>query len=271
MSEIERGTRGDGRGRPMSSLELERELEATRQEMRGTLDAIINQKLSPDALIRRARAQARDVFGGPEEFARNLNGAVRRNPVPATIAAIGLGWLMWSDRHPASASRHGAGDAAHEMADTAEGVGHEWKERTQERTAAARERVQGAMARGRERGGEWVDSARLMGVRARRAGADVGNSSRRLFEEQPFLVGTLALAVGALIGAALPRTRFEDETIGPVRDRTMAEAAEKAREAGSQIASEAEHRIEEAGHAAREAIARKGKKGRQSAQQPRRH
>lgn len=266
MSETERGYRGNGHGgRPMSADELEQELEHTRQQMRGTLDAIIRQKLSPDALMHRAR----EAFGGPEEFARNLSGAVRRNPVPATVAAIGLGWLMWSDRHPAAPpTRHSAGEMGHSAADTAKGMASEWRERSEAGIAGARERTQEAVAQGRARSEEWADSARLMAIRARRAGTDASDFGRRLFEEQPFLVGAVGLALGALVGAALPRSRVEDETIGPMRDKTLSQAGEKAKSTAGEVAGEVERRVQETGEAAKEAIARKGKKrGRQPPQQ----
>ena len=46
-------------------------------------------------------------------------------------------------------------------------------------------------------------------------------------EEQPLVFGAIAVAVGALIGAALPTTEVENRTVGQVRDRTL----EKARQA----------------------------------------
>ncbi|MCA1776474.1 MAG: hypothetical protein LC676_12935 [Loktanella sp.] len=45
-----------------------------------------------------------------------------------------------------------------------------------------------------------------------------------LFERQPLIVGAIAFAIGAAIGAALPRTRLEDSTFGATRDDLVAEA-----------------------------------------------
>jgi hypothetical protein len=51
-----------------------------------------------------------------------------------------------------------------------------------------------------------------------------------LFEDQPLVVGGLALAVGAAVGGLLPHTRIEDDTLGANSDRLFAEAQRVFRE-----------------------------------------
>lgn len=53
--------------------------------------------------------------------------------------------------------------------------------------------------------------------------------SRRLMRRQPFSLGALAMAAGALIGAVLPMTRYENKWVGPVHDEAMARAKEASR------------------------------------------
>ena len=48
--------------------------------------------------------------------------------------------------------------------------------------------------------------------------------ARVLIDEQPLVLGALALAAGAIIGAALPTTQYENRTVGPVRNRTLEKA-----------------------------------------------
>lgn len=50
-----------------------------------------------------------------------------------------------------------------------------------------------------------------------------------LAEHHPFILGTAAFAVGAALAAGLPRTRVEDEVVGDLSDRTVAEARARAR------------------------------------------
>lgn len=79
------------------------------------------------------------------------------------------------------------------------------------------------------------DTARERVVSARRAAHDAQRTAREAlrkgataatdaFENQPLVVGALAMAVGAGIGASLPRTRVEDRTLGASSDTLVAEA-----------------------------------------------
>lgn len=61
------------------------------------------------------------------------------------------------------------------------------------------------------------DTTRIAMGRGRRA---VGN----LFDDQPLVVGALAMALGAAIGGALPRTRMEDDQMGASSDQLFATA-----------------------------------------------
>lgn len=49
-----------------------------------------------------------------------------------------------------------------------------------------------------------------------------------MFRDQPLVAGALAFAAGAAIGAALPHTEQEDQTIGKVADKVKRQAAEVA-------------------------------------------
>jgi hypothetical protein len=73
-----------------------------------------------------------------------------------------------------------------------------------------------------------VVAAREKALAARRAGMRsfdaASEASGDFYERQPFVAGALALAVGAAIGGALPRTKTEDDLVGAQSDRLMAEA-----------------------------------------------
>ncbi|WP_062014765.1 DUF3618 domain-containing protein [Aureimonas sp. AU4] len=72
---------------------------------------------------------------------------------------------------------------------------------------------------------------------AAHAGERVGDLGRRAqrtivdtLHDEPLILGAIAVAVGAAIGAALPSTRTEDEWLGETRDRLRDEAIGKGRE-----------------------------------------
>lgn len=59
------------------------------------------------------------------------------------------------------------------------------------------------------------------------ADAVIRTSSQKaasLFDDQPLVVGALAVALGAAIGGSLPHTRTEDDAMGTTRDSLFAEA-----------------------------------------------
>ena len=92
-----------------------------------------------------------------------------------------------------------------------------------------RERAEGAYESATHRAGEFYSDAR------RRAG-DAGRRAADTVEEYAITATLGGLALGLLVGALLPRTRREEEWIGPygrqVTNRARA-AAEAAREVGT--------------------------------------
>lgn len=66
-------------------------------------------------------------------------------------------------------------------------------------------------------------------------GRDLQHSLDRLFQDQPLVMGALALAAGAALGGALPRSRTEDEMFGAQSDRLKDTAREIAEEEGGKL------------------------------------
>lgn len=105
---------------------------------------------------------------------------------------------------------------------------------------------------------ERILSARRMAHEARVASQDAMQRSSRaaqnMFEDQPLMVGALAVAIGAAIGGALPHSHVEDEAMGAERDRLFADAQRlfheertKAMAALKTVASEAGTVVRDAG------------------------
>jgi len=108
-------------------------------------------------------------------------------------------------------------DAGRSVSDRASRAREKLAHGTESLSAEARDRVVAA----RERAVE----ARRRSGRALRDGYSRGQQSAAdFFDSQPLVVGALALAVGAAIAGALPRTRTEDELLGEHSDALLAEA-----------------------------------------------
>ncbi len=82
----------DARNR--SAEDIERELERRRSEIDRTVSAI-QDRLTPEAAFDHALAYMRGAGG------QRVLDAVRRNPLAAVIAVVGVGWLLLSMRQPA--------------------------------------------------------------------------------------------------------------------------------------------------------------------------
>lgn len=115
---------------------------------------------------------------------------------------------------------------------------HGLSEEARRRVVAARQRAYEAQSR-----------VEYLGRRGSEKAAD-------LYEDQPLVMGALALAVGAAIGGMLPHTRREDEALGSYRDQLFDEAERIYREEREKIGEVAKATADEAKQAARDAADR---------------
>ncbi len=116
---------------------------------------------------------------------------------------------------------------------------------TEQMSASARERVIAAREQAMHAYHQAEDSMRRNWRRGSEAAGD-------FFEEQPLVAGALAVAVGAAIAAALPRTRYEDEYIGGYRDDLFDEAERVFNEERGKLERVAGAAVDEAGKIVKE-------------------
>lgn len=191
--------------------------------MSGTVDAI-QDKLSPEhirgqvkhkvreAMIGRAREMANRTGDRAKDIGNNIVETVRRNPVPAAMVGLGLGWLIVkgpNHRYRATeSSRAKYRRKAGELAGSA-------RERASEFTAAAREKAGEAISSAREKAGQISGQVRekaedISGMARERAQQAQG-WFQDMLENRPLMAGAIVLAIGALVGFSLPETGKEEE------------------------------------------------------------
>jgi ElaB/YqjD/DUF883 family membrane-anchored ribosome-binding protein len=183
--------------------QLERSAERIRADLDATLDAL-ERKLSPSQLLDRSLDYLRDHGG---DLAVAVGDSVRRNPVPILVTVAGLGWLIATavrsrasiDVTPIDDTLDDEFDDDDEFAESSFAGQHTLRGRLHDRVAAARARTRQAQYR-----------------------------AVSALEERPLLFGGLAVALGALLGAIVPSTEYEDKFVGQVRDR----AVERAKQMG---------------------------------------
>ncbi len=228
----------------MSSNELRREIEHTREELEHTIDELKN-VASPEEILRTVTNMMR---GGPGRFIRNFGYTVRDNPLPVTLTAVGLIWLVASERgehEGREESWYGEGTGRmHAHGEGESGIGERAREvgqRAREVGERARERVQ--------------DVREDVGAKARNVGAKARHTLQTQAEENPLLLAALGVAIGAALGGALPKTRVEQRTLGRVGERARRRVRQVVKEHDGEGVSASVGRVVER---AKEAIAPEG-------------
>jgi len=212
--------------------ELERQAEALRADMDRTLNAL-ERKFSPEQLIDRSLGYLRDHGG---ELSQTLGATMRNNPVPIALTLAGLTWLVassYNSRQPPGQdlssrfARSGVGQKLQQKAQTARDRLSETAASTRDRLSAttqtARDRFSSAGSMGAGRVSSRLHSARDS---ARERAYQVQERVTTMMDEQPLVVGALAVAVGAIIGTAIPSTQYENRVLGAARERTLTKAQE---------------------------------------------
>ena len=241
------------------------EIETTRSEMSQTVDEL-GDRLAPSAVADRAGNAVREATVGKieakvndmttaasdlvsnagqtaQEAGGGLVETIRRNPVPAVMAGVGLGWLWmnrsqtsgttWSSGRRPYQSGWMAGDDAWRRTDggarwagrtgsgDSGGIGQTIGDRAHDASSAVGDAADSA----RRAAGNAVDD---LGMNASRAAETVGMTAsdavaqaQQAVESNPLAFGALAVAVGTAIGLALPATQAEKRMMGSTGSRVI--------------------------------------------------
>ncbi|GLS42273.1 hypothetical protein [Methylobacterium brachythecii] len=160
-----------------------------------------------------------------------------------------IGDRVSQDAKDAIASARDTGDRAGAAAETtardAANAASDVRDRVSDAAQSARERVEDTVDRVRGHAADAYDDVRSwandrIDRHGRRAAdlADRGyvrlrdgrNATEAFVSDNPLLVGVVGLAAGLLLGALLPRTRREDEALGPWADEARDQGLRYARE-----------------------------------------
>jgi ElaB/YqjD/DUF883 family membrane-anchored ribosome-binding protein len=91
-----------------------------------------------------------------------------------------------------------------------------------------------------------VTGAKDLANRAYSKAGDYGNAAYDTYDhylnENPLAVGAAAFALGAVVGLAIPSTRYEGELMGETRDELLKKAQDK----GSMLLDKTRHLVDEA-------------------------
>jgi hypothetical protein len=250
-----------------TTAELERDAEVARAKVADTAESIRN-RMTPGQLI----DEFSGLFSGGDGSVAlgNLKSQVRDNPLPVALIGAGLAWLMLGNGPAAAtptrsnsrtsasgsfadANDDGSGSFGDRVSGVAEGlesaairsvdaVGDMVADAARSAgspAADSSESVRSQLAEGKK----WVEGA--AGSATSGAGdftAKARQSATDLFQSEPLILAVLGMAVGTAIGAMLPRTEIEDQSLGAYSDKvrdTAHELMDKGVEGAKEVAAEA--------------------------------
>lgn len=231
---------------------LTQEIEETRGGMSETLDEL-GQRLDPANIVAGAKETVREATVGKVEQMATSAGemvsdagttarqtgeglieTIKRNPVPAAMAGIGLGWL-WMNRDKGQMSWSQARDGRGRYISGYSGSGYsgQYGERSVgDRIGEAGEEIgrkaSNVASTVGDTASDVADKARMTAGQVPdqvgMVGQQVGDTAQRLMDENPLAVGAIALAVGAAVGLALPPTRTEQKLMGDAGSKLIDQA-----------------------------------------------
>ncbi|VVM59342.1 hypothetical protein PS862_03961 [Pseudomonas fluorescens] len=213
---------------------IEREIDAQRANIGNIVDAL-ESKFTPGQVFDQALSM---MQSNGTTFLTNLGTSVRNNPMPVVLTSVGLLWMMMSQNRPPTprpSYRVGpspldkagewvdgltdgidsARDHLHQGADTLKEGYQSVKGKAahlSDNLGATTENISHAMHDASDR---LVRSTQV-----------VSHQLRHLLQEQPLMVAAAGIALGAMLGAALPSTATEQRYLG----KTSAGLADKVKQ-----------------------------------------
>jgi ElaB/YqjD/DUF883 family membrane-anchored ribosome-binding protein len=204
-----------------SPEQIEREIDAQRASIGNIVDKL-ESKFTPGQMFDQAWGMMQN---NGSTFVSNLGTSVRNNPVPAVLTSVGLLWLMMGqNRPPVQQPVYRTGpdqDKAGEWADgLADGLGtaREHLHQTADTLKGGYQSLKGKAAHLSENvsaaGENLSHTLHDASDRLTHNSQVLGQQFNQLLREQPLVVAAAGIALGALLGAALPSTRTEQRYMG---------------------------------------------------------
>lgn len=223
---------------------IEREIDAQRESIGNIVDAL-ESKFTPGQMFDQAMGMMQN---NGTTFLTNLGTSVRNNPVPAVVTSVGLLWLMMSQNRP-PAARHvyrtgpdqdkmgqwadgqsdgvdTARDRLHQTADSLKGGYQSVKGKASHLADNLSSATDSLSHTAHDVSDRISHTAHDVSDRVAQSTRQMGDQFNQLLRDQPLVVAAAGIALGALLGAALPSTRTEQRYMG----KTSADIADKVKQ-----------------------------------------
>lgn len=244
--------------------ELEHEVDELRAHIGDTLSALEN-RFSPGQILDQVFSYTKSNGG---DFSRNLVNTIKANPIPTLLTATGLTWMMYGQNRSPSSSFgsdnmddtpsyasygvdpdyetgfHGTDTSSTSSAkDKAKRLSEGGKDSVKN----AQQRMSGSAHQASQRTRHQLHNAQ---DRMRQQAGKASDGFEQLLHDQPLALGAIGIALGALIGASVPQSRKEQESLGKPAQKVADKTAQAAEGSSQQLADTGRKMSEEAKRAA---------------------
>lgn len=206
----------------------------------------------------------------------SITNMVRQNPIPCALIGLGLGMYVvgrmrgGNGRTTRSRAYQPEFEAGMAMP-RSRGMGRQYYGSSGEYAGASRQYGGGrnAFMNMKDTAGDWAqgtaERVSHLGHQAMEQASRAGRGFQHLIEDNPLAVGAAAVAVGAVVGLALPTTQIEHEYMGEASEKLVDRAQQVAREAIDKVKTAAQP--EQGGQQAGQQNQQGGQQGQQAGQQ----
>ena len=234
--------------------QIECDLAQTRARMDRRLDEL-GDRLQPNQLVNDALAH---VTGGDgSDFTQTLIAKAKANPIPATLAAVGVAWLMASSQDKASAGR--AADLPTRLRSAEAGVVRLQDEHPDvhaSRLDDARGQVLGVARNASDTAASYrqrIKDAMASATQSlKETSHDIGSSASGVLGRlsagkgglagNPVVLGSVAALVGLIAGVLIPVSDQEEDALGTLAGQLRTKGRDLAQDVvnrGAQVAGDA--------------------------------
>ncbi|KAB0507223.1 MULTISPECIES: DUF3618 domain-containing protein [Pseudomonas] len=215
---------------------IEREIDAQRENIGHIVDAL-ESKFTPGQMFDQALLL---MQSNGSTFLTNLGTSVRNNPVPAVLTSVGLMWLMMSQNRPPTPREYRVEPEVDWADDLAEGLTDGMdsaRQRLHDTTDSLKDSYQAVKGKAAHlsdslhaKTDHLSHAVHDTSDRLARRTHEMGDQFSHLLKEQPLMMAAVGMAVGALLGAALPTTATERRYLGRTSASLTGKVKQQARE-----------------------------------------
>ena len=215
---------------------IEREIDAQRENIGHIVDAL-ESKFTPGQMFDQALLM---MQSNGSTFLTNLGTSVRNNPVPAVLTSVGLMWLMMSQNRPPTPREYRVEPDVDWADDLAEGLVDGMdsaRQRLHNTTDSLKDSYQAVKGKAAHlsdslyaKTDQLSHTVHDTSDRLSRRTHEMSDQFSHLLKEQPLLMAAMGIAVGALLGAALPTTATERRYLGRTSASLTSKVKQQARE-----------------------------------------